>query len=65
VVREGWGQGREMTQALYAHMNNKRKKKKSGPWALAEEKGSYHKATPYFSRFVTCSNFHYFCHKNI
>jgi hypothetical protein len=21
-----WGQGREMTQALYAHMNNKRKK---------------------------------------
>jgi hypothetical protein len=29
VVREGgWGQGGEMTQALYAHMNNKRKKKK-------------------------------------
>jgi hypothetical protein len=24
----GWGQGGEMTQALYAHMNNKRKKKK-------------------------------------
>jgi hypothetical protein len=23
VVREGWGQGGEMTQALYAHMNNK------------------------------------------
>jgi hypothetical protein len=22
----GWGQGGEMTQALYAHMNNKRKK---------------------------------------
>jgi hypothetical protein len=22
----GWGQGEEMTQALYAHMNNKRKK---------------------------------------
>jgi hypothetical protein len=22
VVREGWGQGGEMTQALYAHMNN-------------------------------------------
>jgi hypothetical protein len=28
VVREGWGQGGEMNQALYAHMNNKRKKKK-------------------------------------
>jgi hypothetical protein len=28
VVREGWGQGGEMTQALYAHMNNKIKKKK-------------------------------------
>jgi hypothetical protein len=24
----GWGQGGEMTQALYAHMNNKRKKSK-------------------------------------
>jgi hypothetical protein len=24
----GWGQGGEMTQALYAHMNNKRKRKK-------------------------------------
>jgi hypothetical protein len=24
----GWGQGGEMTQALYAHMNNKLKKKK-------------------------------------
>jgi hypothetical protein len=23
VVREGWRQGGEMTQALYAHMNNK------------------------------------------
>jgi hypothetical protein len=23
VVREGWGQGGEMNQALYAHMNNK------------------------------------------
>jgi hypothetical protein len=29
VVREGWGQGGEMTQALYAHMNNKRKRKKN------------------------------------
>jgi hypothetical protein len=27
VVREGVGVGGEMTQALYAHMNNKRKKK--------------------------------------
>jgi hypothetical protein len=24
VVREGWGHGGEMTQALYAHMNNKK-----------------------------------------
>jgi hypothetical protein len=24
----GWGQGEEMTQALYAHMNNKTMKKK-------------------------------------
>jgi hypothetical protein len=23
VVSEGWGQGGEITQALYAHMNNK------------------------------------------
>jgi hypothetical protein len=29
VVREGVGQGGEMTQALYAHMNNKRKKNKN------------------------------------
>jgi hypothetical protein len=28
VVRGGWGQGGEMNQALYAHMNNKRKMKK-------------------------------------
>jgi hypothetical protein len=28
MVREGWGQGGEMTQALYAHMNNKTIKKK-------------------------------------
>jgi hypothetical protein len=26
VVREGVGAGEEMNQALYAHMNNKRKK---------------------------------------
>jgi hypothetical protein len=29
VVREGVGAGGEMTQALYAHMNNKRKKSQS------------------------------------
>jgi NaMN:DMB phosphoribosyltransferase len=28
VVREGVGAGGEMNQALYAHMNNKRKMKK-------------------------------------
>jgi hypothetical protein len=28
VQGRGWGQGGEMNQALYAHMNNKRKKKK-------------------------------------
>jgi hypothetical protein len=27
VVGRGWGQGGEMNQTLYAHMNNKRKKK--------------------------------------
>jgi hypothetical protein len=29
VVREGVGQGGEMTQALYAHMNNKKIKIKN------------------------------------
>jgi hypothetical protein len=29
AVREGWGQGGEMTQVLYAHMNNKKILKKS------------------------------------
>jgi hypothetical protein len=28
LLGRGWGQGGEMTQALYAHMNNKRKKQK-------------------------------------
>jgi hypothetical protein len=28
VADRGWGKGGEMTQALYAHMNNKRKKTK-------------------------------------
>jgi hypothetical protein len=26
LTGRGWGQGGEMNQALYAHMNNKRKK---------------------------------------
>jgi hypothetical protein len=26
--QRGWGQGGEMNQALYAHMNNKRKREK-------------------------------------
>jgi NaMN:DMB phosphoribosyltransferase len=30
VVREGVGAGGEMNQALYAHMNNKRKKNSGG-----------------------------------
>jgi hypothetical protein len=30
-VREGWRQGGEMTQALYAHMNNKTIKKNLFP----------------------------------
>jgi NaMN:DMB phosphoribosyltransferase len=29
VVREGVGAGGKMNQALYAHMNNKRKRKKN------------------------------------
>jgi hypothetical protein len=28
ILGRGWGQGGEMNQALYAHMNNKRKMKK-------------------------------------
>jgi NaMN:DMB phosphoribosyltransferase len=36
VVREGVGAGGEMTQALYAHMNNKIKKKRSPQFYLAE-----------------------------
>jgi hypothetical protein len=27
VVREGWGQGGEMTQTLYAYMNKKKNRK--------------------------------------
>jgi hypothetical protein len=32
----GWGQGGEMNQALYAHMNNKRKMKKKKGRSLAD-----------------------------
>jgi hypothetical protein len=35
VVREGVGAGGEMTQALYAHMNNKKKKKRKYRWLQA------------------------------
>jgi hypothetical protein len=42
VVR-GWGQGGEMTQALYAHMNNKTIKK--NPVARAQD-GNRSKACP-------------------
>jgi hypothetical protein len=34
----GWGQGGEMTQALYAHMNNKRKKKEKKNYILLKNK---------------------------
>jgi hypothetical protein len=38
VVREGWRQGGEMTQALYAHMNNKTIKEYQiiDPWGNTE-----------------------------
>jgi hypothetical protein len=32
MLVSGWGQGGEMTQALYAHMNNKIIKKKKECW---------------------------------
>jgi hypothetical protein len=32
VVREGVGAGGEINQALYAHMNNKKKKKEKSPY---------------------------------
>jgi hypothetical protein len=37
VVREGVGAGGEMNQALYAHMNNKRKMKKKKNKVLSKE----------------------------
>jgi hypothetical protein len=36
VVGRGWGQGGEMTQALYAHMNNQRKKEKKRRFMIAK-----------------------------
>jgi hypothetical protein len=37
VAREGMGAGGEMTQALYAHMNNKIKLKKRKYWCSNEK----------------------------
>jgi hypothetical protein len=37
----GWRLGGEMTQALYAHMNNKRKKKKKWTLTSLNVKGIY------------------------
>jgi hypothetical protein len=34
----GWGQGGEMNQALYAHMNNKRKMKKKQKHSFVQAK---------------------------
>jgi hypothetical protein len=39
LKKTGWGQGGEMTQALYAHMNNKRKKKGIDQYYRSSEKG--------------------------
>jgi hypothetical protein len=36
-MMRGWGQGGEMTQALYAHVNNKRKKKRPNEVCSAGE----------------------------
>jgi NaMN:DMB phosphoribosyltransferase len=41
VVREGVGAGGEMTHALYAHMNNKRKKKKNFDTFKLKKKKEY------------------------
>jgi hypothetical protein len=40
----GWGQGGERTQALYAHMNNKRKKKINKGNHMAKSTHSIYKA---------------------
>jgi signal transduction histidine kinase len=34
IMVRGWGQGGEMTQALYAHMNNKTIKKRKKLWYI-------------------------------
>jgi hypothetical protein len=41
VVREGVGTGGEMTQALYAHMNNKIKKKRKENWLANSKKNIF------------------------
>jgi hypothetical protein len=43
VVRKGWGQGGEMNQALYAHMDNKRKIKKKFTPKIKKKKCQYKK----------------------
>jgi hypothetical protein len=43
VVREGLGKEREMTQALYAHMNNKIFKKRENRFCL-EVRGAARRA---------------------
>jgi hypothetical protein len=52
VVREGVGQGGEMNQALYAHMNNKRKMKKK---TLKKNKK---KVSTIYQQFLQASFFH-------
>jgi NaMN:DMB phosphoribosyltransferase len=39
VIREGVGQGGEMTQALYAHVNNKKIKIKKNNSSIKESAG--------------------------
>jgi hypothetical protein len=47
VVWEGVGAGGEMTQALYAHMNNKKKKKKKKNLTNAQCKAFQKMNSPY------------------
>jgi hypothetical protein len=54
VVREGVGQGEEMTQALYAHMNNKRKKlKKIKQFTKKKRKFLYNKRNCLYIEEIT------------
>jgi hypothetical protein len=54
VVREGVGQGGEMTQALYAHMNNKKKNYSKGGEAIKENDGGGE--MNYNKNFCKCHN---------